>query len=215
MFQTSAKPMPRNLTLIAGCGISSSADLDMGALLDAQRGSPGSFPSRGRQAVPARARAAAEVGRAKPPDRRRRRHRHQPAHVAVQTEKRVELLRRDARLRRLAREVDLDERGNRELRRRRFRVERVAQLAQRIDGLRLPALQVADEVPAERSAVARVLRLEVLRAVLSDDLDARVDENPQLVDREVLRRDDDRHCGPNLVLQRGVAFRDLVRGRRQ
>jgi hypothetical protein len=35
---------------------------------------------------------------------------------------------------------------------------------------------VADEVPAESVAVARVLRGEVLRAVLADDLDARVRE---------------------------------------
>ena len=38
--------------------------------------------------------------------------------------------------------------------------------------LRLVRLQVADEVPAERVAVLGVLALEILRAVLADDLDA-------------------------------------------
>ena len=52
----------------------------------------------------------------------------------------------------------------------------MAELADRVHDLRLAALQVPDEVPAERVAVARVLRLEILRAVLADDLDARVGE---------------------------------------
>ena len=54
----------------------------------------------------------------------------------------------------------------------------MAQLAELVDDLRLAALQVADEVPAERVAVARVLRLEILRTVLADDLDSGVGQEP-------------------------------------
>ena len=54
--------------------------------------------------------------------------------------------------------------------------ERVAELAELAHDRRLAALQVADEVPAEGVAVARVLRLEILRAVLADDLDAGLGE---------------------------------------
>ena len=57
--------------------------------------------------------------------------------------------------------------------------------------LRLVRLQVADEVPPERVAVDRVLRQQVLSAVLADDLDARLRENRELPDRDVLRRRDD------------------------
>ena len=66
--------------------------------------------------------------------------------------------------------------------RRRLGPERVAELAQLADRLRLAALQVADEVPAEAVAVARVLRLEILRAVLADDLDTRGRERVERVD---------------------------------
>ena len=75
----------------------------------------------------------------------------------------------------------------------------MAELAERVHDLRLPALQMADEVPAERVAVARVLRLEILRAVLADDLDARLGERRQLVDRHVLRGDDDRDAGADFL----------------
>ena len=44
------------------------------------------------------------------------------------------------------------------------------ELADRAHRLRLPALEMADEVPAEGVAVQLVLRLEVLRPVLSDHL---------------------------------------------
>ena len=44
----------------------------------------------------------------------------------------------------------------------------------------------------KRVAVARVLRLEVLGAVLAHDLDPRLGERTHLLDRDVLRRDDDR-----------------------
>jgi hypothetical protein len=48
-----------------------------------------------------------------------------------------------------------------------------------------------DEVPAEDVAVRVVLRLEVLRAVFSDDVDARLGEGGQVLDGDVLRRRDD------------------------
>ena len=86
----------------------------------------------------------------------------------------------------------------------------MAELAGRVDDLRLAALQVADEVPAERVAVARVLRLEVLRAVLADDLDAGVGEHLHVVDRDVLRRDDDGDVRADLVRDARVALADLA-----
>src|SRR5207245_3312466 len=96
-----------------------------------------------------------------------RRHRHQAAHVSVEREEGGELVRRDSGLRLLAREVDLHERGNLELPRRRLRGQRMAELADPVDDFRLAALQVADEVPAERVAVRGVLCLEILGAVLT------------------------------------------------
>src|SRR5260221_132875 len=82
--------------------------------------------------------------------------------------------RRDAGLRRLSGEIHLNERRDRELRRGRLGVERVTELARRVDDPRLAALEMADEVPAERVAVAGVLRLEILGTVLPDDLHAGV-----------------------------------------
>ena len=52
----------------------------------------------------------------------------------------------------------------------------MAKLAERVDDRRLSALEVADEVPPEPRAVPVVLGLEVLCAVLADDLDSRVRE---------------------------------------
>jgi hypothetical protein len=74
---------------------------------------------------------------------------------------------------------------------------------------------VADEVPAERVAVARVLRLQILRAVLADDLDAGVREHAELLDRDVLRRDDDRDAGADLGLDARVPLAELLRRRRR
>ena len=115
------------------------------------------------------------------------------------------------------REVHLDERRDRELRRGRLRVERVAELADRVDDLRLAALQVADEVPAERIAVARVLRLEILRAVLADDVDAGVDEHlPARRRRRTSSRRRSCTLGADLRLQRARSARAIcVRRRRQ
>ena len=60
------------------------------------------------------------------------------------------------------------------------------------------ALEVADEVPAEGVAVDGVLRLEILRAVLADDLDAGLGERGHVLDGDVLRRRDHRDSRPDL-----------------
>ena len=54
-------------------------------------------------------------------------------------------------------------------------------------------------MPAERVAVLGVLRLEVLGAVLADDLDPRLDEQRHVGERDVLRRRDDGHVRPDLL----------------
>src|SRR4051812_10493983 len=59
-------------------------------------------------------------------------HRHQSAHARVELEERREGPRRYARLRLLPAQVDLDKRRDRELRGRRLRVERMAELAERV-----------------------------------------------------------------------------------
>src|SRR5439155_27229696 len=108
-------------------------------------------------------------------------------------------------------EVHLDERRDLEAARRRLRVARVAELADAVDDLRLPALQVADEVPAEGVAVGRVLRLQVLRAVLADDLYAGLGQNGHLLERHVLRRGDHGHAWADLCANLRVPLADLVR----
>src|SRR5207302_674635 len=82
-------------------------------------------------------------------------------------------LRRHARLRRFAGEVDLDERRDRELSRGGLRGERVAELADLAHERRLPALEMADEVPPEGVAVDVVLRPQALGAVLAHHPDPR------------------------------------------
>src|SRR5207245_1865468 len=88
----------------------------------------------------------------------------------------------DAALRRLAGEVDLDERRDLELRGGRLGCKRMTELARRIDDLRLPALQVTDEVPPEHVRVATVFRFEILRPVLADDLDSGVGQRLHVVE---------------------------------
>src|SRR5262249_14392302 len=117
----------------------------------------------------------------------------------------------DAGLRRFACEVHLDERRNREATRRRFGVERVDELADAVDDLRLVRLQMPDEVPTECVAVLRVLRLEVLRAVLADDVDACVRENAHVGKRHVLRRRDDGHSGTDLRADAFVTLANALR----
>jgi len=70
---------------------------------------------------------------------------------------------------------------------------------------------MADEVPAKGIAVAPVLRLQVLGAVLTDDLDARLREPGQVLERDVLRRDDNRDVRPDLLADALVPFADLSR----
>ena len=65
------------------------------------------------------------------------------------------------------------------------------ELADPVHDLHLVRLQVTDEVPAEDVAVGGVLALEILSAVLSDDLYSGLDENRHLLDGHVLRGDDD------------------------
>ena len=120
-----------------------------------------------------------------------------------------------AGLRLLAREVHLDERRDLEAARGGQRVERVAELAQRVDRLRLPALEVPDEVPAEGAAVRGVLRREVLGAVLADDRHARLRERRHGIDVHVLRRGDDGHSRPDLCDEPLVASPHRVRRWRQ
>ena len=79
-----------------------------------------------------------------------------------------------------------------------------------VHGLGLPALQVADEVPAEGVAVALVLRGEVLRAVFPRDLDPRLGEHGHLVRRDVLRGCDNGHARADLARMRSYRSRDLV-----
>ena len=85
------------------------------------------------------------------------------------------------------------------------------ELADRVHGLHLAALEMPDEVPAEGVAVDRVLRLEILRAVLAHDLDSGLGEDRQLLDRDVLRRGDDRDGVSDLSPDALVALADLVR----
>jgi hypothetical protein len=70
---------------------------------------------------------------------------------------------------------------------------------------------VADEVPAKRVLVARVLRLEVLRAVLAHDRDAGLPKKLHVVERDVLRRGDDGDTGTDLLDDPLVALADRRR----
>ena len=87
----------------------------------------------------------------------------------------------------------------------------MAELADRVHRLRLPRLQVADEVPPERVAVDLVLGGEILRAVLPHHLDARLRKRCELGDRHVLRRDDDGDARTDLGPHALVSLAQLVR----
>ena len=56
-----------------------------------------------------------------------------------------------------------------------------------------------------------MLGCEILRAVLADDADAGIDERAELVDRQILRRDDDRHAVAHLFPHTLVALAGLLR----
>jgi hypothetical protein len=70
---------------------------------------------------------------------------------------------------------------------------------------------VAYEVPAEGVPVALVLRLQVLGAVLADDLHPGLGQRGQVLERDVLRRGDDRDHRPDLLANALVALADLSR----
>ena len=91
----------------------------------------------------------------------------------------------------------------------------MAELAQGVDGGRLSALEMADEMPPELRAVTVVLRLELLCAVLAHDLDSGLGEERELVDGDVLRRDDDRDTRADLLLDARVAVAHFLKRRMQ
>ena len=74
---------------------------------------------------------------------------------------------------------------------------------------------MAYEVPAKRAAVELVLRGQILRAVLSDDLDPCIGELRELRDGDVLRCDDHGDAGSDFLPDALVALADLLRRRRR
>ena len=124
-----------------------------------------------------------------------------------------DLVRGDARLGVLAREVHLEQRGHREPARRGVGVERSGR-ARRSPLTTLTLFDCRWPMKCQRNGVAvgGVLRGEVLRAVLADDLHAGLGEDAQLVERDVLRRRDDGHVRPGLVADAQVPLAD---GRRR
>ena len=86
------------------------------------------------------------------------------------------------------------------------------ELADLVHDLRLAALEVADEVPAERVAVSCVLGLEVLRAVLAHDLDSGLGQDGHVLDGDVLRRGDDVTSGPTSSRTRASRVAHLLSG---
>src|SRR4051812_30357095 len=86
----------------------------------------------------------------------------------------------------------------------------MAELAELVDRLRLAALEVTDEVPAESLAVAGVLGLEILRAVLADDLHPGLGQRGELVHGDVLRGRDDGHLRPEVCADALVVGADLL-----
>ena len=146
---------------------------------------------------------------------RERRHGRQTADVRVEIEQLRDAFGRDSGLRFLAREIDLDQRRDLQTLGGRGGVERVDELADAVHELGLAALEVADEVPAERVAVGGVLRLEVLRAVLADDLDPRLGQRGHVLHRHVLGGCDDRHVRADFLAYPRQARGDLFSGQRQ
>ena len=137
-----------------------------------------------------------------------RRHRHEAANPGKAFQPSADRVGRHARLRGLAGEVDLQERRDREPPGGRLRVDRVDQLADRVDCTRLVRLEVPDEVPAEGVAVDGVLRDEILCAVFADHLHPGLDERPELGERNVLRRGHDGHVRAGLLAHAEVALAD-------
>ncbi len=86
------------------------------------------------------------------------------------------------------------------------------ELADLVHNLDLVRLQMADEVPPECIAVGRVLALEVLCSVFANDLDAGAGECGHLLERDVLRRHDDRHSPSYFIADLRVSLADLMSG---
>src|SRR5262245_3363118 len=91
----------------------------------------------------------------------------------------------------------------------------MAELAVGGDVSRLARLQVADEVPAERVPVKRVLGFEILEPVLADDRDPGCGQNAEVVRTDVLRGGDDGHLRPDLradalVVRADGAYRESL-----
>ena len=72
------------------------------------------------------------------------------------------------------------------------------ELADLVHDARLVRLEGADEMPAERVGVERVLALQVLGSVLTCDRDPGVGEDAHVLGRHVLRRRDDGDAGAGL-----------------
>src|SRR5262249_53065560 len=106
----------------------------------------------------------------------------------------------------------LEQRRHRQAPRRRVRVERVDELADPVDDLDLVRLEVPDEMPAEGVAERGVLPLQILSTVLTDDLDPRLDEDPHVLERNVLGRRPDRLAVSDLAAE--MVIRSLHRFRR-
>jgi hypothetical protein len=87
----------------------------------------------------------------------------------------------------------------------------VAELAELADERRLAALQMANEMPAERVAVGVALRLQVLRAVLAHHVDARLGKRGQLGERDVLRGGDNGDTRADLLADALVSLTNLSR----
>src|SRR5256885_2541070 len=86
-------------------------------------------------------------------------------------------------------------------------------LADAVHDLHLVRLQVADEVPAERVAVLGVLALELLGAILPDDVDPRLCQDRHVGDRYVLRGRDNRDALPHLAADARVVLAYALRRR--
>ena len=91
--------------------------------------------------------------------------------------------------------------------------DRVDQPHQRHDPLHLAALHVADEVPGEAVAAALVLGLEVLEAVLADQLDPGLGERVHLLGDDVLGRREDLDLRPAALAHPLEVARARPRGR--
>ena len=68
-----------------------------------------------------------------------------------------------------------------------------------------------DEVPPERIAVHRMLRLEILNAVLADHIDPALGKHAHLLEAHILRRGNNRYARPNVRLDALVARANLSR----